>query len=89
MRDFQGRRVKSCVIQEPNTPAISVVVVPKLPDALGMTPARKTTTTGQTIWQATCGQCNMASVRMGEGACCVIGQVPQEDLIALLNVLEE
>lgn len=89
MRDFQGRRVASCVIQEPNAPPVSVVVVPKLPEALGMTVAQKTTATGQTIWQATCGLCNMASIRMGEGACCVIGQVTEEDLIELLNALEE
>jgi hypothetical protein len=88
-REFQGRLVKCCAIQHPNAPAISVVVVPESPEALGMTPVATTTVTGQTIWQASCGSCNMASVRLGEGSCCVIGQVPPEDLVAVLNAFEE
>ena len=31
------------------------------PDALGMTLGTGRTVTGQSIWQATCGACNMAS----------------------------
>ena len=88
MRDFQGRLVPSCVIEEPNTPAISVVLVPEAPEALGMTLGSGRTATGQEIWHATGGACNMASVRMGPGTCCVMGDVPQEDLVALLNAFE-
>ena len=88
-REFQGRLVECCVIQQPNASPISVVVVSESPEALGMTPAATTTVTGQAIWQASCGSCNMASVRMGEDSCCVIGQVPQEDLVAVLNAFEE
>jgi hypothetical protein len=89
MRDFQGRLVESCVIQEPNGPPISVIAVPESPQALGMSPASRTTAAGQAIWQGSCGPCNMASVRMGEGSCCVIGQVPYESLVSVLNTLEE
>jgi hypothetical protein len=89
MRELQGRLVECCVIQHPNASAISVVVVPELPEALGMTPVATTTVTGQAIWQASCGLCNMASVRLGEGLCCVLGQVSQEDLVAVLNAFEE
>jgi len=88
MRDFQGRMVPSCVIEEPDAPTISVVLVPESPEALGMTLGSGRTTTGQAIWHATCGACNMASVRMGQGACCVMGDVPQENLVALLNAFE-
>jgi hypothetical protein len=88
-REFQGRLVECCVIQQPNASAISVVVVPESPEALGMTPVATTTVTGQAIWQASYGSCNMASVRMGEESCCVIGQVPQEALVAVLNPFEE
>ena len=89
MREFQGRLIESCVIQEPNAPPISVVVVPESPEALGLTQTGTTTVTGQAVWQSNCGPCNMASVRMGEGSCCVMGQVPQEDLLAVLNAFEE
>ncbi len=89
MRDFQGRGVPSCVIEEPNTPPISVVLIPESPEALGMTPGAGRTVTGQTIWHATCGACNMASVRLGAGSCCVIGDVPNEKLVALLNAFEQ
>ena len=89
MRDFQGRVVPSCVIEKPNTPPISVVLVPESPEALGMTLGTSRTVTGQTIWHATCGACNMASVRMGAGSCCVIGDVPPENLVALLNTFEQ
>lgn len=89
MREFQGRLVECCVIQKPNAPAISVVVVPELPAALGMTPAGSTTVAGQTIWQVACGSCNMASVRLDDGSCCVIGEVPHEDLVAVLNAFEK
>jgi len=89
MREFQGRLVESCVIQEPNAPPVSVVMVPEPPEALGLSPTRAPTAAGQSIWQASCGPCNMASVRMGAGSCCVVGQVPLEDLVRLLNALEE
>lgn len=89
MREFQGRWVESCVIQEPNAPPLSVVVVSELPHDLGMTPAGITTSTGQPIWRGSCGSCNMASVRVDEQSCCVIGQVPTEDLVAVLNALGE
>jgi hypothetical protein len=89
MREFQGRPVQSCVIQEPNALPISVVVVPVSPQALGMTAGPRTTVAGQTIWQAACGPCNMASIRMGDESCCVIGHVAQENLAAILNELEE
>jgi hypothetical protein len=88
MREFQGRLVESCVIQEPNAPPISVVVVPESPQALGMTLAPATTVSGQAVWRASCGNCNMASVGLGEESCCVIGSVPQETLLAVLNALE-
>jgi hypothetical protein len=89
MRDFQGRLVPSCVIEEPNAVPVSVVVVPGSPQALGMTVGRATTATGQAIWQASCGPCNMASVRLGEESCCVIGHVPPEDLVAVLNAFDQ
>jgi hypothetical protein len=89
MRDFQGRVVPSCVVEEPNTPPISVVLVPESPEDLGMILGASTTGTGQAIWHATCGACNMASVRMGEGSCCVMGDVPTENLVALLNAFEQ
>lgn len=89
MREFQGRFVESCVMQEPNASPVSVVVVSELPSDLGMTPAGIMTGTGQPIWRASCGSCNMASVRRGEHSCCVIGQVPTEDLVAVLNALGE
>lgn len=88
MRDFQGRVVPSCVIEKPNTPPISVVLVREAPEALGMTLGTGRTATGQAIWHATCGACNMASVRMGANSCCVIGDVPTENLVALLNAFE-
>ena len=88
-RDFQGRVVPSCVIEEPNTPPISVVLVPESPQALGMALGAGRTVTGQAIWHATCGACNMASVRMGPGSCCVMGDVPMESLVALLNAFEQ
>ncbi|MCL5282521.1 MAG: hypothetical protein M1376_21750 [Planctomycetes bacterium] len=88
MRDFQGRTVPSCVVEEPNTPAISVVLLPEAPENLGMTPDTTKTVTGQPIWHATCETCNMASVRMGPGSCCVIGDVPMDNLVALLNAFE-
>ncbi len=89
MRDFQGRSVPSCVIEKPDTPPISVILVPESPEALGMTLDTGKTVAGQAIWHATCGACNMASVRMGPGSCCVIGDVPQENLVALLNAFEQ
>jgi hypothetical protein len=89
MRDFQGRVVPSCVIEKPNTPPISVVLVPETPEDLGMTPGITRTVTGQAIWHATCGTCNMASIRMGAGSCCVIGDVPTENLVSLLNAFEQ
>jgi len=89
MRDFQGRVVPSCVVERLNTPPISVVVVPESPEALGMTLATSKTVTGQAIWHATSGTCNMASVRLGAGACCVIGDVPTENLVSLLNAFEQ
>jgi anti-sigma factor RsiW len=89
MRDFQGRVVPSCVIEEPNTPPISVVLVPESPEALGMTLGTSKTVTGQAIWHATCGACNMASVRAGASSCCVMGDVPTENLVALLNAFEQ
>lgn len=89
MRDFQGRMVPSCVVEEPNTPPVSVVLVPEGPEELGMIPGTSTTGTGQAIWHAACGACNMASVRMGAGSCCVIGDVPTENLVALLNAFEQ
>ncbi len=89
MRDFQGRGVPSCVIEEPNTPPISVVLIPESPEALGMTLSTGRTVTGQAIWHATCGACNMASVHLGAGSCCVIGDVPNEKLVALLNAFEQ
>jgi hypothetical protein len=89
MQDFQGRPVECCVIQMPNASSVSVVMVPKSPETLGMTPAEKTTATGEILWQATCGRCNMAAVRMGQASCCVIGQVPPDDLVVLVNKLEE
>jgi hypothetical protein len=89
MRDFQGRVVPSCVVEEPNTPPISVVLVPEAPEDLGMIPGTSRTGTGQAIWHATCGACNMASVGMGVGSCCVIGDVSTEDLVALLNAFEQ
>ncbi len=88
-RDFQGRVVPSCVIEQPNTPPISVVLVPESPEDLGMTLGASRTATGQAIWHATCGACNMASVRLGAGSCCVIGDVPPENLAALLNTFEQ
>ncbi len=89
MRDFQGRWVPSCVIEEPNTVPVSVVVVPESPQALGMTIGRTKTATGQAVWQASCGPCNMASVRLGAESCCVIGHVPPDDLVAVLNAMGE
>jgi hypothetical protein len=89
MREFQGRLVESCVIQEPNAPPVSVVIVPESPEALGMARTDRTTATGQAVWQATCEHCNIASVRLGNDSCCVIGQVSQEDLLGVLNVLAE
>jgi hypothetical protein len=89
MRDFQGHSVPSCVVEEPNTPPVSVVLIPESPEALGMTLDTGKTATGQAIWHATCGACNMASVRMGHGSCCVIGAVPEEKLVALLNAFEQ
>ncbi len=89
MRDFQGRVVPSCIVEQPNTPAISVVLIPAEPEALGMTLGTGRTVIGQAIWHATCGTCNMASVRMGAGSCCVIGDVPTENLVALLNAFEQ
>jgi hypothetical protein len=89
MRDFQGRLVRSCVIEEPNAVPVSVVIVPESPRDLGMTIGRTTTATGQPVWQASCGSCNMASVRLGEESCCVIGQAPQDDLVAVLNAMGE
>ena len=64
------------------------ITVPEAPEDLGMTPGTARTVTGQAIWHATCGACNMASVRMGAGSCCVIGDVPTENLVALLNAFE-
>ena len=87
MRDFQGRMVESCVIEQPDGPPISVVVIPESPQALGMTLAKTTTATGQAVWQASCEHCNMASVPMGEASCCVMGDVPQENLVAVLNAM--
>jgi len=89
MREFQGHLVPTCVIEEPNAVPVSVVVVPDSPQDLGMTIGRTTTATGQTIWQASCGSCNMASVRWGEGSCCVVGHVPRDDLVAVLNAMGE
>ncbi|MCU0913564.1 MAG: hypothetical protein MUC88_03245 [Planctomycetes bacterium] len=89
MRDFQGRLVECCTIQEPNAPSVSVVLIPEVPEALGMTRTATTTVTGQAIWRASRGPCSMASVCWGEESCCVIGQVPPEQLVALLNVFEQ
>jgi hypothetical protein len=89
MRDFRGQVVPSCVVDEPSMPPISVVLVPESPEDLGMILGTSATGTGQAIWHATCGACNMASVRMGEGCCCVIGDVPTENLVALLNAFEQ
>ncbi len=89
MRKFQDRLVPSCVIEEPNAVAVSVVVVPESPQDLGMTVAPRTTAAGQTIWQARCDSCNMALVRVGDESCCVIGRVPQDDLVAVLNAMGE
>jgi hypothetical protein len=89
MRDFQGRTVPSCVVEKPNTPPISVVLLPAAPEDLGMTPGVTRTVSGQTIWHATHETCNMASVRMGTGSCCVLGDVPTENLVSLLNAFEQ
>ncbi len=89
MREFRGRQVPSCVIEEPNSVPVSVVVVPESPQDLGMTVGPTTTAAGQTIWQARFDSCSMALVRLGEESCCVIGRVPQEDLVAVLNAMGE
>jgi len=89
MRDFQGRVVPCCVIEQTNTPPISVVLIPDSPEDLGMILGTRRTVTGQPIWHATCGTCNMASVRVGAGSCCVIGDVPTENLVDLLNAFEQ
>ncbi|MBM4026588.1 MAG: hypothetical protein FJ280_14485 [Planctomycetes bacterium] len=89
VREFQGRPVECCVVREPNGPAISVVLVPDSPRALGLTRAARTTGAGHAIWQASSGPCNIASVRLGNASCCVMGETSQEVLIALLNALEK
>ncbi len=85
-RQFCGRPVASYVVKGPNAP-VSVIVVPQSPKALGMTPAKDEATAKQAIWQAACGNCNMASVRIGERSYCAVGQVTQKELAGVLNAL--
>jgi anti-sigma factor RsiW len=88
VRQFCGRPVASYVVKGPNAP-VSVIVVPHSPKALGMMPARGEVAAKRTVWQAACGNCNMASVRIGERSYCAVGQVTQEELASVLNALSE
>ena len=88
VREFCGRQVPSYVIKGPNAP-VSVIVVPQPPKALGMTPAKDEAVAKRSIWRAKCGNCNMASVRIGERSYCAVGQVTQEELTGVLNALSQ
>jgi anti-sigma factor RsiW len=88
VREFCGRQVASYVVKGPNAP-VSVIVVRQSPKALGMTPAKDEAAAKRTVWQAACGNCNMASVRIGERSYCAVGQVTQEELASVLNALSE
>lgn len=88
VQEFCGRPVASYVVKGPNAP-VSVIVVPHSPRALGMTPAKDEATAKRAIWQAACGNCNMASIRIGEYSYCAVGQVAQEELTGVLNALSE
>jgi len=88
VREFCGRQVASYVVKGPNAP-VSVIVVPQSPKALGMTPAKDEAAAKRTVWQAACGNCNMASVRIGEYSYCAVGQVTQKELAGVLNALSE
>ncbi len=88
VRQFCGRPVASYVVKGPNAP-VSVIVVPHSPKALGMTPAKDDAAAKRAIWQAKCGNCNMASVRIGERSYCAVGQVTQEELTRVLNALSQ
>jgi anti-sigma factor RsiW len=86
VRQFQGRPVASYVVRSERTP-ISVIAVPEPPEALGMTPTGSKTASGGDFWQAKCGCCRMASVRIGGYSYCAVGDVPQEELAAVLGAL--
>jgi len=88
VRQFCGRAVASYVVKGPNAP-VSVIVVPHSPKALGMTPAKDEAAAKRAIWQARCGNCNMASIRIGERSYCAVGQVTQEELAGVLNALSQ
>lgn len=86
VRQFQGRPVASYVVEAENAP-VSIIVVPHSPKALGMTPAPRGPAATRAVWQARCGGCNMASVRIGEYSYCAVGQVPQKALSGVLHNL--
>ncbi len=88
VRKFCGRQVASYVVKGPNAP-VSVIVVPQSPKALGMTPADDKAAAKRTVWKAACGNCNMASVRIGEYSYCAVGQVTQQELTGVLNALSQ
>jgi anti-sigma factor RsiW len=88
MREFCGRQVPSYVIKGPNAP-VSVIVVPQSPKSLGMTPGEDEAAARRTVWRATCGNCNMASVRIGEYSYCAVGQVTEKELTSVLNALSQ
>ena len=88
VREFRGKPVASYVVKWKDTP-VSVVAVPRAPAALGMVPARGRTAASRDLWQGRHGCCNLASVRVGEYSYCAIGQVKQDELVAVLDTLLE
>ena len=88
VREFRGKPVASYVVKWKGTP-VSVVAVPRSPAALGMVPAKGKTAASRDLWQARHGCCNLASVRVGEYSYCAIGQVTQDELVAVLGTLLE
>ncbi len=88
VRNFCGCQVASYVVKGPTAP-VSVIVVPQAPKALGMTPATDGAAAKRPVWQAACGNCNMASVRIGEYSYCAVGRVSHQELAGVLNALSE
>lgn len=87
-RQFRGRTVGSYVVKGPGG-LVSVVVSPDTPESLGMKPEKEGQLSQQTVWRSHCGDCNVASVRIGDRSYYAVGQVTQENLDSVLVDLIE
>jgi len=87
-RQFRGETVGSYVVKGPGGP-VSVVVMPDSPKSLGMKQERGEGLSQQAVWRSRCGDCNMASVRIGDRSYDAVGRVTQENLDSVLTDLLE